>query len=243
MDVLADLVDAPTADGPMAVLRKRPAGAAPTVVIFHDGPGIRGATHTFAEKLTAEGYQVLVPDLYHRHGRMIGYEPAERAADPSLGKRMGELLASVRDDDVQADLDAALAACGVGDDAGPLGVIGFCMGARHVYRTLQRLPDRFAAGAMWHPSFLSDDRPDSPHLTAGSLAQPLFIGIGDADQVQSIAMHQRFFDAVAPLDHVTVDVFPGADHGYSWPDHPTYDANAATRSFAATTALFASTLR
>ena len=41
-------------------------------------------------------------------------------------------------------------------------MIGFCVGARAAFRTLMRLPDTFAAGAMWHPSFLADDEPDSP---------------------------------------------------------------------------------
>jgi carboxymethylenebutenolidase len=53
-----------------------------------------------------------------------------------------------------------------------LGVIGFCVGARAVFRILMRLPDRFVAGAMWHPSFLADDQPDSPHLTANRLTTP-----------------------------------------------------------------------
>lgn len=244
MDVRSEIIDATTDEGPMAVIRTRPAGgdAWPTVVVFHDGPGIRNATHEFAAKLAAAGYDVAVPDLYHRHGRMIGFEPEERAADPSLVDRMRELLASVTDAGVQADLDATLALVAP-EDGARLGTIGFCMGARAVFRTLMRLPDRFAAGAMWHPSFLVDDGADSPHRTAGDLVQPLYIGIGDADQVQSIAMHQRFLDAVEPLEHVDVQIYAGADHGFTWPGYPTYHAAAAEGSFARTTELFGAALR
>ncbi|MEM8902599.1 MAG: dienelactone hydrolase family protein, partial [Actinomycetota bacterium] len=66
------------------------------------------------------------------------------------------------------------------------------------------------------------------------LAQPLYLGIGEADEVQSIAMHQRFLDAVADLDHVDVRTFPGADHGYTWPGYPTYDETAAETSWTVT---------
>jgi carboxymethylenebutenolidase len=38
---------------------------------------------------------------------------------------------------------------------------------------------------------------------------------------------------------VELVVFEGADHGYTWPDHPTYDERAATVSFERTTAIFA----
>jgi carboxymethylenebutenolidase len=239
MDVEHEILDAPTPAGPMAVLRKRPAaeGDWPRVVMFHDGPGVRNATHEFSAKLAGEGYEVVVPDLYHRHGRMIGYEPAEREADPTLVDRMRELMGTLTDEGIQADMDATLATLEVPDDE-PMLTIGFCLGARAVHRTMMRLPDRFLAGAMWHPSFLADDEPDSPHLTAASLTRPLYIGIGDADRMQPIEAHRRYFDAVEPLDHVELAVFPGADHAFTWPDWPNYDERAAEASFEKTTALF-----
>jgi carboxymethylenebutenolidase len=81
-----------------------------------------------------------------------------------------------------------------------------------------RSPERFVAGAMWHPSFLVDDKPDSPHLSAHLLTGRLFIGIGDEDQMQPLESHKPFVEAVAPLGVVEVAVFPGADHGYTWLD-------------------------
>jgi len=238
MDVHSEIVDAETASGPMAILHKRPAagGPWPRVVIFHDGPGVRSATHRFAEELAAEGYDVAVPDLFHRHGRLIGFEPHERAADPTIGERLWKMMGSMTDDEIQADLDATLATLGVAPTE-RLGTIGFCLGARAVYRTLVRLPDRFAAGAMWHPSFLVDE-PDPPHRTAHELTRPLFVGIGDADKVQSIELQQPFFDAVAPLANVEVRVLPGADHGFTWPGAPTYDESAAAVCRERTLALF-----
>lgn len=53
MELLEEIIDTGTNDGEMAVLVKQPAGQPdggrdwPTVVIFHDGPGIRTATHVF----------------------------------------------------------------------------------------------------------------------------------------------------------------------------------------------------
>jgi len=244
MDVRDEILEGSTPSGPMAILRKRPEGGGdwPKVVMFHDGPGVRSATHEFAVKLAAEGYDVAVPDLYHRHGRLIGFELHEREADPTIVDRLRELLASLTDEGIQADLDVTLGSLAV-EPSERLGVLGFCVGARAVFRTLMRLPDRFVAGAMWHPSFLADDEPDSPHLTAPDLARPLFIGIGDADQMQPVELHQRFFDAVEPLDHVEIEVFPGADHGFTWPGWPNYDHHAASGCFGKTLALFETHLK
>lgn len=100
---------------------------------------------------------------------------------------------------------------------------------------------RFVCGATWHPSLLVYE-PGPPHLTAAGLKQPVYIGIGTADQVQSIELQQPFFDAVGDLDHVEVAIFEGADHGFTWPNSPNYHEVAATTSWDKTTALFAAHL-
>ena len=237
MPITEQIIDTDTADGPMAIVHKQPAGPnAKRVLIFMDAPGIRGSLHAFATRLAEAGYEVAIPDLWHRHGRMIGFDPIDdpEAMQAARAKIM-EMLATLDDDEVQMDRDAALAALGWTD--GVIGTIGFCLGARYVHKAMQELPDRFPTGAMWHPSFLTDDTDASPHLTVGEIGD-LWIGIGTADQVQSIEMHQRYFDAIEGLDNITLRIFDGADHGYTWPIAPTYHEEAATVGWAATTEMF-----
>lgn len=242
MNIIEEIIDTETADGPMAVLVKYPDDGQrhPTIAVFQDAPGIRQSIHDFTRRLAAEGYRVVTPDLHHRHGRMLGWEASE-ATDETRAK-VREMLYSMTDDQIQSDLDDALALIDLDDDE-KLAVLGFCLGAKAMYRTLMRLPDRFACGATWHPSMLVDDGPDSPHLSAGGLTHPVYIGIGTEDQVQSIEMQQKFFDAVADLDNVEVVHFEGADHGFTWPLSPTYHEAAATTSWDKTTALFATNLK
>ncbi|MEM7092671.1 MAG: dienelactone hydrolase family protein [Actinomycetota bacterium] len=233
-------IETTTADGEMVVVVTEPEGAAPdtpTVVFFIDAPGLRPATREFMARMAGEGYRVVTPDLHHRQGRLLYFEPQDMAENPDAGPTMWGWIGAMTDDQIQSDMDDALAAAGVADDA-KIAVIGFCLGARAVYRAMERLPERVVAGAGWHPSFLADDGADSPHVTAGSLAAPLYLGIGEADQVQSIAMHQPFLDAVANLDHVDVTTFEGADHGFTWPGYPSYHETAAETSWTKTLAMF-----
>lgn len=242
MDVRQEIIDADTAAGPMAVLHTRPEGAdqGKRVGIFFDAPGIRDATEAFCVKLAAEGFEIVVPDLYHREARLFHVTPARRDEDPSIVERMRGYMANLTDDGIQRDMDDAMSAVGWTD--GAVGCIGFCLGARAVHRAMTRLPDRFVAGSMFHPSFLTDDTPESPHLSVDRLVGGLHIGIGTADQVQSIEMHQRYFDAVESMPGVELEIFEGADHGFTWPGYPTYHEEASETCFAATVALFTSRL-
>jgi len=234
-----------TSDGePLAVPRMRPGdgGTYPLIVMFMDKPGIREALRAFGRRLASNGYDVILPDLYHRHGRMIGYGPAEATTDPGAQDHMMMLLRSLTDEGIQNDLDAALEAVAADRPAGslePAACIGFCLGARAVFRTMMRLPDQFTAGAMWHPSFLVDGEPDSPHLSAGQLAGSLYAGFGEADQMMSVASMKPFIEAVSSLgDRAVVDILPGADHAYTWPDAHTYNEAAAARAWSQTLTLF-----
>lgn len=238
MELIEEIVDVPTDDGEMAVVVKQPAeGEHPTVVMFIDAPGIRRATHEFMRKLASAGYRVITPDLHHRQGRMVHVEPEQTAADPSLRQNVWAWIAAMTDEQIQRDMDQALAATGA-DEEPKIGAIGFCLGARAVVKAMTRLPDRVVCGAGWHPSFLADDEPDSPHLAVDQIVGELYLGIGDADQVQSIAMHQRFLDAAESADNIDVVIWPGADHGYTWPGYATYDEDAANGSWDRTIAMF-----
>jgi carboxymethylenebutenolidase len=240
METTETIIDTTTDDGDMAVLVTQPAdgGRWPAVLLFIDAPGIRSATHEFASKLAAEGYLVVTPDLHHRHGRLLNAVDTSPPDGMTTQEMVWGWISSMTDDQIQHDGDRALAAAGVDDDT-PIATIGFCLGARAVVRRMVRDGDRVRAGAGWHPSFLADDEPDSPHLSADRITRPLYLAIGDADRVQSIAMHRRFLDAVEPLDHVRVDIIEGADHGFTWPGAPNHHEAAATTAWEATTTMFA----
>ena len=248
LDVQESILHTSSDGEPLAVVRKRPAagGPHPLVVMFMDKPGIREALQAFARRLAGHGYDVVLPDLYHRHGRMIGYGPDELAADPAAGRHLSVLMASLTDEGIQDDLDAALGAVAADRPARSMdavGCIGFCLGARAVFRTMMRLPEQFTAGAMWHPSFLVDDAPDSPHLSAGELSGSLYVGFGEADKMMSVASMQPFIDAVTALgDRATVDIHHGADHAYTWPGSPNYNEAGAERAWSQTLALLGATL-
>src|SRR6266545_7398023 len=59
------------------------AAAAPNVLLFIDGIGMRPAMHELAERLAQEGYRVLMPDLFYRLGEYVAPDPKALISDPA----------------------------------------------------------------------------------------------------------------------------------------------------------------
>ena len=246
METHEHTLEATTNDGDMVVVVTEPTaspeggGDWPTVLWLIDAPGLRPAVRDAMGRLAGNGYRVVTPDLHHRLGRLLFKEPKDMSK-PGAKEEMYSWIAAMTDDQIQHDGAVALNAAGVAS-ADPYAAIGFCLGTRAVFRAIERNPERVRAGACFHPSFMVDDTADSPHLSAGDLSRPMYLGIGEADSVQPLARHQAFLDAVAPLDNVEVVTFPGAEHGFTWPGYPNYDETAAETSWAKTLDLFSKAL-
>jgi carboxymethylenebutenolidase len=154
-------------------------------------------------------------------------------------------LQETSEDQVAADLAALLARL-AGDEAvidGPMGCIGYCVGARSVLRSLKDHPETFAAGVAFHPSFCVAEGDDSPHHVVETFSGEVYVAIGSADRLQSVAMNQPFLDAVEAMSggRGVAEIHEGADHGFSVPG-PAYQARAADRSYQMAIALFDRTL-
>lgn len=235
--MIEDILEIETVDGPMAVLRKRPTGQGPfpVVVMFHDGPGIRAATHQVMTSIAAAGFYVVTPDRYHRFGRFVHVEPEALMAagrDSDLMRSFFAMVTATSDDKIRLDIDALLSALEHDPTvrSAAYGCIGYCNGARTVLRVLSEHPSRFRAGAALHPSFCIDDDAHSPHLAVRNIPGELYVAIGEADHLASVEHNRPLIDELDTLGaRAEVEVLPGADHGFAMPG-PTYHHEAATRA-------------
>jgi carboxymethylenebutenolidase len=243
--MIEDSLEVATADGPMAVLRKRPTGPGPfpVIVMFHDGPGIREATHQVMASIAAAGFYVVAPDRYHRFGRFVHVEPEALIAagrDSELMRSFFAMVTATTDDKIRLDLDALLAVLARDSVArsAAYGCIGYCNGARTVLRVMSEHPSRFRAGAALHPSFCIDDDAQSPHLAVRNIPGELYVAIGEADHLASVEHNRPLIDELTKLGaRAEVEVLPGADHGFAMPG-PSYNHEAATRAHQRAVALW-----
>jgi carboxymethylenebutenolidase len=232
-----ETINVSTPRGTMPVHIHRPDGAwAPAVVVLYmDAPGIRPALHEHAERLVGAGYTAVLPDLYYRfdaserpNGERLG------AGDPEARGQMQALVARMNDDDVLEDTTLMLEALPE-RAAGPWGCVGFCMGGRFGLRAAEAFGTDVAAASLLHPSRIVTDQPDSPHLAVDRVGGALYLGFGEADRVTPISSIPPLREQLERhgIEH-RIEVLPDADHGYTMPDRPAYNHDAAERAWSGT---------
>jgi carboxymethylenebutenolidase len=185
------------------------------VVVIHEGGGISPQLLRVCQRLAAEGYAAVAPDLFFRAGGtgagdfatlMGSLDPPTTAAD------LGESAAHLR----------ALGARKVG-------VTGFCMGGMLTYRAAVTTRE-FDAAVGFYGAGISRElgTPNCPTLLLFGDHDP-YIPVADIAAVQA--------------HHPDTVVYPGAGHGFFRDGSENYDEAAATDAWKRLLAHFDASLR
>ncbi len=213
--------------------------AHPGVLLFMDAIGLRPRIFQMADHIASWGYVVLAPHVFYREGAAADTAPgAPLDTDEKRSAFFADAMPRVRRLTTELalpDIAAYLAALTArADVTTPVGVVGYCMGARLAVRAACAHPDLVAACGGFHGGGLATDADDSPHLGLGGARARFVFGHADADASMDADAQARLRDALdaAGLDAVT-DVYAGARHGYTMSDTAVYDAAATERHFEA----------
>jgi carboxymethylenebutenolidase len=238
-------IDVATPDGVMSAYEVIPDGEGrrPAIIVLMDGVGYRDALKTMAERLASHGYHVLLPDLFHRVGRHVHFDPAvmtqpEKIAE--MRKLIGALTTDMLMRDVSACLDVLASRAEV--DATRVGAVGYCMGGRAAFVAATRFPDRLRATASIHPGGVVTADPASPHLSAGPAKARLYFGIAKDDPSFTKEQAETLDTTLAALGKRYQIEHYAARHGWAVLDTPVYDAAESERHWKAILALFAEEL-
>ncbi|MEU9607387.1 dienelactone hydrolase family protein [Streptomyces sp. NPDC048057] len=230
-------VDVHTPDGPADAYLAHPEddGPHPAVLVFSDAFGLREHVRKMADRLASGGFTVLVPNHFHRQGPAPVVALPEFIDAPRRQELLGQLLpliqslgpqAAMRDAGAYLDWlrDSPLTA------AGPVGLVGYCLGANLALRTAGTFPERVAAVAGFHGSNLATEDAQSPHLLAGRIRAEALFGHADQDRAMPPEQIDRLERALesAGVRHRTT-VYPGAQHGFTQADTDAYDLGSDER--------------
>jgi carboxymethylenebutenolidase len=243
-------VDVATPDGPMDAFITGPEEGRPfpVVVVFMDIWGLREELFDVARRIATVGYYAVVPNFYHRHGkvrfefrdsddRMISFDRLEPPTRAKIEATFKQLSNEMVMRDVGALIDFARSDAAA--RTGTIGSVGYCMGGRHVLCAAGHFPQHFVASASLHGTAMISDRADSPHRLAGKFRGELYCGYGEHDRhtppelVAELA--KLLTDGAADFSYL---VHRGAEHGYALPDRDVFDKQAANRDWERIFAMF-----
>jgi len=207
-------------------------GTWPGVLLLTDIRGTRPAFEAIARRLTANGYVVLLPNIYYRAGRAPVLDPNIPFGDEATRARRQELRATLTPEAVHADL-AALTDYLAGDShvrAAGLGVVGYCLTGAFALAAAADFPELIVAAASFHGGGLATDAPESPHRRADRIKARLYFGHADQDPSIPAEMIERLEAALRQAGVAfRSEVYAGARHGFAVADGQSFSPDAAER--------------
>jgi carboxymethylenebutenolidase len=120
---------------------------------------------------------------------------------------------------------------------GSVGTVGYCMSGQYAVNAAVRFPGRVAAAASIYGVRLVTEAPDSPHLAVGRTKAELYFGCAEIDRWAPLEMVAALTEAMADAD-AEVELYPGVEHGFAFPQRAAYDRDAAERHWERLFALF-----
>lgn len=216
-----------------------PSGAGPfpaVVIAFHIG-GLDEFDRTMADRLAAEGYVAVVPDLFHRFSKEV-------LAGPRLGR-----LDHLNDPDIIADVNAAVSFLqhhrSVSRDR--IGITGFCMGGRVAW-LLAALNPAFKATVPFYGGHIMTTwgkAKQTPFELTKGINCPMMFHFGEDDPNPSVQDRDKFDAELTKLKKPhRFYTYPAAGHAFMDFTNPErYRKAAADAAWPRTLQFFATHLK
>lgn len=235
----ATTIDITTEDGTADAYLSLPDDGPPRagVLFLMDAFGLRPVIDEMADRIAAQGYAVLAPNLFYRAARTPVFEEMPDLSDPqaraALFAQIRPWMAELTPERIAADGRAYVERLNQ-EAPGPVTIAGYCMGARIGWRIAVAQGDHVSALAGFHAGGLVTDDAESPHRSADQIQARLYFGHADNDQSNSPEQIRALQDALdaAGVTYAS-EVYEGAAHGYTMADTAAFDEPARERHFAA----------
>lgn len=189
------------------------------VLVFQEAFGVNAHIRRVAQRLAAEGYVALAPELYHRTAAP-GFEA--RYEDFSTAMPHYKAMTPAGEAQDIAAAHAWLRQAG----AERVVAVGFCMGGRVAVRSAATVP--LAAAA----SFYGGNLASLTELVPG-ISAPLLLAWGDQDQHIPLAQRTQFADLLRQAGKEFVEcTFSAGGHGFFCEERASYAPRAARPAWA-----------
>jgi carboxymethylenebutenolidase len=177
--------------------------AAPAVVVIHENRGLTDWVRSVADRLAAEGYLAIAPDL------LSGFDERHRTtADFADSDAAREAIYALDADRVTSDLLAVQAhVADLPAASGTTAVIGFCWGGGQAFRLATRAPDLAAALVFY-------GAPPRDEAALAAVSAPVYGFYGEADRRVNATIPETRARMARAGQRYDVVVYEGVGHAF-----------------------------
>lgn len=219
-------------DATFSAYAAEPAGVPKAAIIviqeiFGVNPGIRAK----CDKLAAEGYLAIAPDMFWR------IEPGIQL-DPDVPEQLTQAFGYIQKVDLDLavrDIEASIRAARARVGGGKVGVVGFCFGGRLAFLAATRTDADASVG--YYGGGI-----DTLLGESHAIAKPLLLHFAGDDSHITPDKVAAIRGALDGNRHVEIHEYPGADHGFATEAGKRRNDAAAEQADARTAAFFAEAL-
>jgi carboxymethylenebutenolidase len=239
MEISSSTVQLNTSDGKMGahVAQPKEGGSYPGIVVIQEAFGVNDHIKKVTERIAAEGYVAIAPDIFHR-------EPENIIPYSEMPKAIATLQ-RVQDPKAMEDVGAAISHLKSMSNvkATSLGVIGFCMGGRLTYLTAAHHASDIKAAVAYYGGGITMGNP-SPLSRTGEIKCPMYLFFGAKDQLIPMdQVSQINNELTAKKVPFQMKIYPEAGHGFNCDDRGSYNEAAAKDAWEKTKSFFAQHLK
>ena len=183
----------------------RPAGEPrAAIVVIQEIFGINAGIRRKCDKLAAEGYLALAPDLFWRIETGVELDPDV----PEQFQQALTLMGQFDQDQAVADIEATLHHARDQLGVRKVGAVGYCLGGRLAFMVAARTD---ADASVGYYAVGIDDLLREKH----AVARPLMLHIAGADHFVPPPVQQAMHEGLDDHPKVTLCDYPGEDHGFA----------------------------
>lgn len=203
-------------------------GTGPGIIVIQEIFGINAVMREMADRLAAQGFFALAPDLFWR------LQPGVELTDKTDAEwqQAFDLMNRFNPDTGIADIQASITHLrGLTGVNGKVGAVGYCLGGLLAYLTAARTDSDASVG--YYGVNIQNRLGE-----AANIKKPLMLHIAENDSFSTLEAREQVLAGLMDNPLVRLHVYPGVDHAFARPGGKNFNAEAAAQANARTDAFF-----